>query len=64
LRAPAHLYQLRNRLWLAIANDGEKLPVFRRQQPHHGIDRIKARFPCVGRRGVSMIIETRAGLIT
>ena len=37
---------------LAIANDGEKLPIFRRQQPHHGIDRIEARLRRVGRRGV------------
>src|SRR6266705_6511145 len=35
---PAHLHQLRNRLRLAIPNDGEKLPVLRSQQPHHRID--------------------------
>src|SRR5579864_4718380 len=46
----AHLHQLRNRLRLAVPNDRKELAVLRSQQPHHGIDRIDARFPRVGWR--------------
>ena len=53
LRPPAHLHELGNRLWLAIANDGEKLPVLRGQQAHHGIDRIEARLPASAGAGRS-----------
>src|SRR5208283_1171812 len=47
---PAHLHEFGNRLWLPIPNDRKELAVLRSQQPHHGIDRIEARFPRVGWR--------------
>src|SRR5208337_5398346 len=48
LRTPCQLRQLGDRSGLAIANESKQLTIFGRQQPDQSINRIEARFGCVG----------------